>query len=196
MSRQLKLLQAGESVVRRVPRSVLKAVSTTIGVASRAYARGGRRQAAIHQQRVTPGLHGWKLERRVDGSTPGTQRTGWRAFGCRTSAVNKSTTPSPCTVTSMSRLVLRPAMESYLPCPISVVGSGRGVGLLTKALTLWRSQSGSVMKRCIVISPICGPRLALLSSNSTRRQGPKCWRPCAPMRWCASSQIAICRAGE
>ena len=38
----------------------------TIGVASRAYARGGRRQAAIHQQRVTPGLHGWKLERRVD----------------------------------------------------------------------------------------------------------------------------------
>ena len=66
MSRQLKLLQAGESVVRRVPRSVLKAVSTTIGVASRAYARGGRRQAAIHQQRVTPGLHGWKLERRVD----------------------------------------------------------------------------------------------------------------------------------
>ena len=74
MSRQLRLFKAGEFLVRRVPPFILGVVCHEVGVASRAFARGARSQAALHQQRVTPGLQGWALNRRVDAVFAGYTR--------------------------------------------------------------------------------------------------------------------------
>ena len=196
MSRQLKLLQAGESVVRRVPRSVLKAVSTTIGVASRAYARGGRRQAAIHQQRVTPGLHGWKLERRVDGVYSG-YATYWLE-SLRLPYLSRQQVNDAIAVHGYEHVEAGLAAGNGVILALPHLGgwewAGRwladqGVDVVAVAERLGDEE---VHRYLTDLRAALGVTVIELDA----RQGPKCWRPCAPMRWCASSQIAICRAGE
>jgi len=74
MSRQLRLLKAGEFVLRRIPPVLIEGVCIVVGVASRFFGRTSRRQAAAHQRRVTPALRGMALERRVDAVFTGYAR--------------------------------------------------------------------------------------------------------------------------